>query len=82
MCTPHERVLAALTLDTKLNLRFARTGSAAEGARTALVNVAALLDAGARHWDVALRWDEREIALQVRDRDDPDRPPVTGRRSA
>ena len=47
MCTPYERVLAALVLDTKLNLRFVRTGSVAEGARVALVNVGALLERAA-----------------------------------
>ena len=81
MCTPYEDVLVALTLDTKLNLRFTRTGSAAEGARTALVNVAPLLDGG-RHWDVALRWDEHELAVEIRDQDDPRSRPLTGRWSA
>ncbi len=39
METPYERVLAALTLDTKYVLRFVRTGSRDEGARVALVDV-------------------------------------------
>jgi hypothetical protein len=67
MQTPYERVLAALLLDTKGNLRFVRTGSAAEGARVALVNVDTLLDGDGRHWDIELSWDPGEIALVVRD---------------
>jgi len=78
MCTPYERVLAALVLDTKLNLRFVRTGSAAEGARVALVNVASLIDGGARHWDVTLTWDAEEIAVEVRDQHDDQRRPLRG----
>ena len=35
METPYEEVLVALVLDTKLNLRFVRTGSRREGARRA-----------------------------------------------
>ncbi len=58
METPYEDVLAALTLDTKVNLRFVRTGSRAEGAWVALVNVAPLLGAS-RHGDIGLRWDAR-----------------------
>ena len=80
MCTPYERVLAALVLDTKLNLRFVRTGSAAEGARVALVNVATLIEAGARHWDVTLTWDDDEISVEVRDQQDVRRRrPLRGR---
>jgi hypothetical protein len=78
MQTPYETVLAALVLDTKLNLRFVRTGSAAEGARVALVDVGALLDAGARHWDIALRWDPDELAIEVRDQHDRDARPLRG----
>lgn len=78
MQTPHETVLAALVLDTKLNLRFVRTGSAAEGARVALVNVGTLLDRGARHWDITLRWDPDELALEVRDQHDTRTPPLRG----
>ena len=74
MCTPYERVLAALVLDTKLNLRFVRTGSAAEGARVALVNVGALLETGGRHWDVTLAWDADELSIEVRDQHDTARP--------
>ena len=74
MCTAHERVLVALVLDTKLNLRFVRTGSAAEGARVALVNVGALLETGGRHWDVALAWDAEQLAIEVRDQHDTARP--------
>ena len=79
MRTPYERVLAALVLDTKLNLRFVRTGSAAEGARVALVDVAPLVEHGARHWDITLRWDADEIALAVRDRQDERSRPLEGR---
>lgn len=79
MQTPYETVLAALTLDTKLNLRFVRTGSAAEGARVALVNVATLVDSGARHWDIALSWDAEELALEVRDQHDDRTRPLKGR---
>lgn len=74
MSTPYERVLAALVLDTKLNLRFVRTGSAAEGARVALVNVGALLQTGGRHWDITLTWDPGELAIEVRDQHDGARP--------
>ena len=69
MQTPYEEVLAALVLDTKLNLRFIRTGSRAEGARVALVNVESLIDA--KHWDVTLAWDADRLSVSVRDRDDP-----------
>ena len=74
MSTPYERVLAALVLDTKLNLRFVRTGSRAEGARVALVDVGALLELGGRHWDVTLSWDPEELAIEVRDQHDSARP--------
>ena len=67
MCTPYERVLAALVLDTKLNLRFVRTGDPAEGARVALADVAPLIDAGARHWDITLSWDADAIAVEIGD---------------
>lgn len=79
MRTPYERVLAALVLDTKLNLRFVRTGSTAEGARVALVNVGALVERGVRHLDIALRWDADELALAVRDHDDHRARPLEGR---
>jgi len=65
MRTPYERVLVAVTLDTKRNLRFVRTGSAEEGARRALVDVGALLDSGARHWDIELAWDAGALAIRV-----------------
>ena len=68
METPYQEVLAALTLDTKGNLRFVRTGSRAEGARVALVNVAPLIAPG-RHWDIALAWDADELTVSVRDQD-------------
>ena len=79
MRTPYERVLAALVLDTKLNLRFVRTGSAAEGARVALVDVGALVERGVRHLDIALRWNQDGLALAVRDRDDDRARPLEGR---
>jgi hypothetical protein len=74
MGTPYEHVLAALVLDTKLNLRFVRTGGKAEGARVALVNVGALLELGGRHWDITLTWDPDELAIEVRDQHDTARP--------
>lgn len=77
METPYEEVLAALTLDTKLNLRFVRTGSRAEGARVALVNVAPLIGAG-RHWDIALEWDADHLTVTVRDQHRPDGPVLRG----
>ena len=64
METPYEAVLAALTLDTKLNLRFVRTGNRAEGARVALVNVAPLLAAGC-HWNIELAWDADQLRVAV-----------------
>jgi hypothetical protein len=73
METPYERVLASLTLDTKCNLRFVRTGSGAEGARVALVNVAPLLAAG-RHWHIDLTWDDDELRVAVRDQHAPSSP--------
>jgi hypothetical protein len=77
METRYEEVLAALVLDTKLNLRFIRTGSRAEGARVALVNVTPLLDGG-RHWDIALRWDPDGLSVSVRDQHDPAGPTFSG----
>ena len=74
MQTPYEEVLAALVLDTKLNLRFVRTGSRAEGARVARVNVEQLLQRHARHWDITLEWDPDEIRISVRDQHDPGAP--------
>ena len=64
MQTPYERVLAALVLDTKLNLRFIRTGNPAEGARVALVNVESLLTE--KHWDISLAWDADNLSVSVR----------------
>ena len=64
MQTPYEDVLAALVLDTKLNLRFIRTGNPAEGARVALVNVEPLLDE--KHWDVTLAWDADGLSVSAR----------------
>ena len=78
MQTPYEDVLAALTLDTKCNLRFVRTGSRAEGARVALVNVEDLVAAGA-HWDIALEWDAEHLSVTVRDKDAPSGPALSGR---
>jgi len=78
METPYEQVLAALTLDTKHNLRFVRTGNRAEGARIALVNVAPLLAAG-RHWIIDLTWDADELRLAVHDQHAHDGPVLEGR---
>jgi hypothetical protein len=78
METPYEQVLAALTLDTKLNLRFVRTGSRSEGARVALVNVAPLLGAG-RHWDIAMTWDPDRLRVAVRDQHSSEGPVLEGR---
>jgi hypothetical protein len=64
METPYETVLAALTLDTKLNLRFIRTGNRAEGARVALVHVAPLL-APRCHWNIELAWDSDRMRVAV-----------------
>ena len=76
MQTPYEEVLAALVLDTKWSLRFIRTGSRAEGARVARVNVEPLLEA--KHWDIRLAWDANGLTVSVRDQDDPDGPTFTG----
>jgi uncharacterized membrane protein len=67
MITPYEQVLAAIVLDTKLNLRFVRTGSRDEGARVALADVRTLFETGSRHWDIALRWNPNELAIDVSD---------------
>jgi hypothetical protein len=64
METPYEEVLVALVLDTKLNLRFVRTGSRKEGARVALVNVRSLLDER-RHWRITLAWDLNDLSVSV-----------------
>ena len=64
METPYEEVLVALVLDTKLNLRFVRTGSRREGARVALVNVTSLLDER-RHWRITLAWDPEDLSVSV-----------------
>jgi len=76
METPYEDVLAALVLDTKLNLRFIRTGSRAEGARVALVNVEPLV--GAKHWDIRLAWGSDGLSVAVRDQHDPGAPTFSG----
>jgi hypothetical protein len=78
METPYEDVLVALTLDTRGNLRFVRTGSRVEGARVALVNVSELIAPHA-HWDIALEWDAEHLSVTVRDNDDPSGPALTGR---
>jgi hypothetical protein len=78
METPYERVLAALTLDAKLNLRFVRTGSRDEGARVALVNIAPLLVAGC-HWHIDLSWDDQRLRVAVRDQHAPSGPQLEGR---
>jgi len=79
LCTPYERVLAAIVLDTKLNLRFVRTGSKAEGARVALVDASSLVETGARHWDITLRWDAEALSIEVRDQHDERARPLRGR---
>ena len=74
MCTPHEGVVAALVLDTKLTLRFVRTGSAREGARIARIaraDASNLVYAGTRHWDITMTWDPDHIAVEVRDQHPP-----------
>ena len=63
METPYEDVLAALVLDTKLNLRFIRTGNP-EGARVAMVNVTSLFDER-RHWRITLAWDRDDMSVSV-----------------
>ena len=68
MSTPHERVLAVLVLDTKLNLRFIRTGDPTEGARVVVVDASPLVGGG-RHWDIALSWDAETMAVGVTARD-------------
>ena len=78
METPYEEVLVALTLDTKHNLRFVRTGSRREGARVALVNVDPLVVPGL-HWDIALTWDPERMRVSVRDQHDPATRPLEGR---
>jgi hypothetical protein len=78
METPYEQVLVALTLDTKHNLRFVRTGSRREGARVALVNVSPLVVEGA-HWDVRLSWDARQMRVAVRDQHASGATPLEGR---
>jgi hypothetical protein len=78
METSYEEVLAALTLDTKHNLRFVRTGSRREGARVALVNVGPLVVPGL-HWDIQMSWDPERMHVAVRDQQDPNAPPLEGR---
>lgn len=77
METPYEEVLAALTLDTKHNLRFVRTGSRAEGARVALVNVSPLVVEGA-HWDIGLSWDPERMRVAVREQHAPEATTLEG----
>ena len=64
METPYEKVLAALIIDTRLHLRFIRTGDRAEGARVAMVDVSPLVGGG-RHWDIALHWDADTLTVGV-----------------
>ena len=68
MRTPYERVLVALTLDTKGSLRFVRTGSREEGARVALCPVGPELLRPHAHWDIALAWDADDLSVEVRAR--------------
>ena len=72
METPYQRVLAALILGTRCDLRFVRTGDRDEGARAAVVDGGALR--GVRHLDVRLAWDASGLRLEVRDADDPAAP--------
>ena len=78
METPYERVLASLTLDTRCNLCFVRTGSRDEGARVALVNIAPLLVAGC-HWHIELIWDDQQLRVAVRDQHASAGPQLEGR---
>ena len=64
METPYEEVLAALVLDTKLSLRFIRTGSRREGARVARTDVTHLVGAD-RHWTITMSWSLEEISVSV-----------------
>lgn len=66
MQTPYERVLAAIVLDTKLNLRFVRTGSREEGARVVMTKVDHLTEV--RHWDITLCWSAEEMSVSARQR--------------
>lgn len=75
-------MLAAITLDTKRNLRFIRTGSAAEGARVALIDITTLLDSGAPHWDITMTWDPLNVAIEVRPQHDDAGAPLKGHWSA
>jgi hypothetical protein len=78
MSTPWpDGVFSALVLDTKLNLRFVRAGCD-EGTRVALVNVGALIELGAKHWDIALEWDPDALAIEVRDQQDTRARPLRG----
>jgi len=77
MQTPYEDTLAALVLDTKLNLRFIRTGNPAEGARVALVNVERLVRTS-RHWDITLEWDPDGLTVSARDQHDPNARTLSG----
>ena len=78
MSTPWpDGVFSALVLDTKLNLRFVRAGRD-EGTRVALVNIGALIELGAKHWDIALEWDPDTLAIEVRDQQDLRAPPLRG----
>ena len=63
METPYERVLASIVLDTKLNLRFVRTGSREEGARVVRTGVAGLVDV--KHWHIELVWDADHMQVRV-----------------
>lgn len=78
MSTPSgDGVFSALVLDTKLNLRFWRAGGG-EGMRVALVNVGALIELGAKHWDITLQWDPDALAIEVRDQQDARSRPLRG----
>ena len=79
MSTPSARrdVFSGLVLDTKLNLRFWRAGGG-EGMRVALVNIGALIELGAKHWDITLEWDPDALAIEIRDQQEARSRPLRG----
>jgi len=65
MRTEYERVLASISLDTKRQLRFVRTGDPSEGARVARTDATPLLESGSHPWQIALTWDPDQIAVEA-----------------
>jgi hypothetical protein len=65
MSTEYGRVLASISLDTKRQLRFVRTGDAGEGVRVARTDARPLLESGRRHWQITLTWDPDAIAVEA-----------------